>query len=91
MKTTLKERFPPFMDELSLRAAILSICAEFGNVKQLSILPASPGSSLQCACFLQFDDPGASARLRSKLHVTEFGDDLAFFADVDRAWTGPKL
>ena len=91
MKTTLRERFPPFVDERSLRAAILSICGEFGTVRQLSILPASAGSGLQCACFLQMDVPDATAKLRAKLHVTEFGDELAFFADVDEAWTGSRM
>lgn len=91
MNSALRERFPPFADERSLREAILSICAEFGAIRQLSILPASSGSGLQCACFLQMDTPDATAKLKARLHVTEFGDDLAFFADVGDAWTGPKM
>ena len=85
MNRKLKSGFPPFQTEQSLRSAIESICARFGKVAKLAIFPArrESGSGLQCPCFLRLDTLEAEAELKSKLKVFEFGDELAFFADVD--------
>ena len=91
MNNALKRDFPPFRDEQSLRSAIESICARFGRVKHLDILPASLGSNGDCVCLLRLGSAAAEAKLKSKLHVTEFDGDLQFFADVDPRWTGPTM
>lgn len=91
MNKTLRSRFPPFRDEKSLRAAIESVCAEFGQVTKLRLLRASSRSMPKCACFLQLDSVVAQARLTLHLQVHRFGDDIAFIVDVDRAWTGPNI
>jgi len=92
MASTPLSGFPRCCDEHSLRATIHSICAEFGRVKSLKILPATraPESGLHCVCFLQFDSPEAGVKLASKFDVVNFGTEIAFFADVDATWTGPK-
>ena len=93
MNRALKSRFPPFEDEQSLKSAIESNCASFGKVVALKIFPArrEPEFGLRCACFLCLDTAEAETELKSKLKVIEFGDELAFFADVDeKIWTGPR-
>lgn len=91
MNNALKNGFPPFLNEQSLRSAIELVCAEFGKVAHLRILPAKLGQNLQCACFLRLDSAQAEAALKSKLHVVEVDASLAFFADVDETWTGPTM
>lgn len=91
MNNALKQGFPPFLDEPSLRSAIESVCAKFGTVKQLKILPVgreSHGGGLNCLCLLKLDSAAAENALSSELKVFTFGSDLAFFADVDERWTG---
>jgi hypothetical protein len=93
MNRALKNGFPPFENEKSLTSAIESICAGFGKVVALKIFPArrEPEIGLRCACFLCLDTSEAEAELKSILKVIEFGDELAFFADVDEdIWTGPR-
>jgi hypothetical protein len=91
MHNALEQRFPPFLNEQSLRSAIESVCADFGEVTYLKILPASGGANFHCACFLRLDSAAAEAALKSKLHVIEFAGDLHFFADVNEKWTGPTM
>jgi hypothetical protein len=93
MNRALKRGFPPFETEQSLRSAIESVCAAFGNVAKLTIYPArrDPGSGLQCPCFLRLNTLQAEAELKSRLKVFEFGDELAFLVDVDEEkWKGVR-
>lgn len=85
MNHALKNGFPPFQTEQNLRSAIASICARFGKVAKLAIYPARREfeSGLQCPCFLRLDTLEAEAELKLALKVFEFGDEIAFFADVD--------
>ncbi len=91
MNNALKTRFSPFVDERSLQLAIESVCAKFGRVTYLNILPASRRSTLSCTCFLRLDSPTAVKKLKSKLKVIEQAGYLRFDADVDEKWTGPTL
>jgi hypothetical protein len=91
MTKALKEGFPPFLNEQALRTAIESICAKFGKVTDLEILPAKFGPNLRCACLLRLDSAAAHTALRSKLDVVEIDNSLCFFADVDEKWTGAKM
>jgi len=58
MNHALRDRFGLFVNEPGLRAAIESVCAQFGRVTFLRIQPATraPGSGLHCACFLRLAD-----------------------------------
>jgi hypothetical protein len=91
MNDALKISFPPFTDEQSLRSAIESVCAGFGSVKSLRILPAARDEALQCACLLRLDSPAAERALKARLYVGEFHPDIVFMADVDEAWAGPRM
>jgi hypothetical protein len=91
MNVTLKKRFTTFRNEQSLRCAIESVCAEFGRVTQLKILPATRYSSLACACFLRLDSVHAEIALKSTYDVIIFGGELHFFVEVDEEWDGPIM
>ena len=91
MNDALKMNFPPFTDEQSLRSAIESVCAKFGSVQSLRVLPATREEKLQCACLLRLDSPAAELALKSSLHVGEFHPDIVFMADVDEKWTGQRM
>jgi hypothetical protein len=91
MQNALRNRFPPFRDERSLRAAIESVCGEFGELASLTILPAEKATHRQCTCLLRLNCSVAEAALRSKLDVADFGGDMLFFVEVADEWTGPTV
>jgi len=91
MNSALKTGFPPFTDERSLSSAIASVCARFGSLKSLRILPATRDEGLLCACLLRLDSPAAELALKSNLFVGEFHPDIVFMADVDEAWIGRRM
>ena len=91
MNKVLRNRFPLFRDEASLRAAIESVCAEFGTVAQLTILRVQPRSESRCACFLRLDSEAAEQKLKGVLAIERYADELAFLADVHPDWGGPCI
>jgi len=94
MNNALKQGFPPFQDEETLRHAVDLVCAKYGKVKTLQIFPAdrlTQGGGRQCLCLLQLDPPTALAALTSELEVSIFVEGLAFIADVAESWTGPSM
>ena len=88
MNNALRINFPLFRNEQELRAAVESVCAEFGMVKSFEVFPASRGIHLHCPCVLQLDSPAAENELRSKLRVLKIAGGLYFFADVSDLWNG---
>jgi len=91
MNNALECGFPPSLNEQSLRLAIESVCAKFGRVRNLKIVPASRRLDFQCVCLLQLASAAAQAASKSKLQVAEFEPNLAFFADVDGKCTCPTM
>jgi len=90
MNHALRTRFPPFSSESELRASVEMVCADFGKVTSLTILPAAKAVGLQCMCLLRLAPPEAAAKLKSKLDVTDFGGQILFFVEVDNNWSGPR-
>ena len=91
MNIALKSGFPPFQNKQSLKAAIQSVCAKFGRVTYLDVLPAKREPHLRCACFLRLDSLAAESRLRTEFVVGNYVGQIQFFADVDEEnWTGSK-
>ncbi|MFH1044077.1 MAG: hypothetical protein V1796_03270 [Pseudomonadota bacterium] len=91
MNRALKKRFRPFLTEKDLRSAIELVCAKFGRLTKLKILPASREPNLGCACLLRLDSAAAEAALKTEFDIFDFDGDLAFFAEVDERWTGPTM
>lgn len=93
MNHALKDRLLPFQSEESLRCAIDSVCAKYGKVKTLQIVPddrVAHRRAGQCLCLLHLDPPTALAALRSELGGCIFVEGLAFFVEVAENWTGPS-
>jgi hypothetical protein len=94
MNNALKSRFPLFQDERALVDAIHSVCAKYGKVKSLRVLPAARDGregGRQCLCLLQLDSAEAQAALRSELKVFVVDNEIAFVADVHEEWNGPSI
>ncbi len=93
MRNALKNSFPPFRNEESLRAAIGSVCAKYGTIKSLRILPPTrgPDNRCRCTCFLRLDTEEAQARMMKELDGFNFGEVYAFFVDVDESCTTPTM
>ncbi len=91
MRDALKNRFPPFPNEQSLRSAIESVSAKFGKVTSLKILPASREPNPQCVCFLRLDSDAAEKALRLELKCFEFSSEHSFSVDVEEGGSGPIL
>lgn len=94
MNNALKNGFPPFPNEQSLRSATEFVCAEYGRVKSLRIFPVSldhRAGCPVCLCLLQLEPKAAQSALRLELKLSTFGSDLAFIADVDKNWVGPSM
>jgi hypothetical protein len=93
MNEALKAGFPLFRDEEALRNAVDVLCAKYGKVKSLRIFPATLDTwtaKLHCLCLLQLDPAQAQFALQSKHKVSTVGAALAFVADVDKEWNGPR-
>jgi hypothetical protein len=90
MTDALRNGFPLFLNEKSMRSAIEAICAGFGKVKSLHILPAMRGASLHCSCSLRLHSAQAEAALKARFQVMEHAGELHFMVDVDEKWTGQK-
>lgn len=91
MTDALRNGFPLFLNEQSMRSAIESVCAEFGKVTSLTILPAMRGASFHCGCSLRLDSAAAEAALKAKLRVMEYAGEIHFMVDVDERWTGRSI
>jgi hypothetical protein len=97
MNNALKEGYPPFENEKALELAIASVCAKFGKVKSLQIIPttrnsqAKPEAPHQCLCLLQLDLPKADNDLKLAFKMSTFANDLAFFVDLNEKWKGPRI
>lgn len=93
MNEALKASFPLFRDEETLRHAVDLLCAKCGKVRSLRIFPATFDTwagTLHCLCLLQLDSAQAQVALQSKRKVSTVGTTLAFVADVDKEWNGPR-
>jgi hypothetical protein len=94
VKNALKRGFPPFLNEQSLRAAIESVCAQFGKVTHLKILPPTRHfglNTIECECYLRLDSQTAEAMLKLTYLVKDIAGCLHFLAEVDESYVGPHV
>ena len=83
MNNALKSGFPPFLNADDLKAAIESVCAEFGKVTVLKILPTGRARNRQCLCLLHVDSATTEKELVSRFSVFRSPRNLYTFVDVD--------
>lgn len=91
MTDVLRNSFPLFLNEKSLRLAVESVCAEFGKMSYLAVIPAMRGKTLHCACSVRLNSAESAAAMKSSLDLMEYAGELHFMADVDERWTGRTL
>jgi hypothetical protein len=72
-------------DMESLRLALLALCARFGAVARLDVLPASQGGHPQALCFWRMQSPEAESRIMQAWGVGRFGGDLVMVVDLPQA------
>lgn len=69
------------------------VCAEFGKIFHLRILPPMQHrvvGKFECECFLMFGSVAVEAAFHAKHRVSEFRRELRFLAEVDTNWTDPN-
>lgn len=66
----------------ALQPAIRSLCARFGSISRLDILPASHLGKRQALCFLRMETPEQEEKIVSELGVGRFGGDLILVVDL---------
>jgi hypothetical protein len=66
----------------SLRSALSTLCAQFGAVAQLDVLPMDQSGHRQALCLWHMQSPEAQERLRREWGVGCFGGVLALVVDM---------
>ena len=66
----------------ALQPAMRSLCARFGSISRLDILPASHLGKRQALCFLRMDTPEQEEKIVLELGVGRFGGDLILVVDL---------
>ncbi|MES2509024.1 MAG: RNA-binding protein [Pseudomonadota bacterium] len=65
-----------------LRPEMRSLCARYGAISRLDILPASHLGKKQALCFLRMATPEQEEKLVRELGVGRFGGDLILVVDL---------
>jgi hypothetical protein len=66
----------------ALQPALHSLCARFGSISRLDILPASHLGKRQALCFLRMETPEQEEKIVRELGVGRFGGDLILVVDL---------
>jgi len=69
-------------DMAALQSALGDLCARFGSVTQLNILPAAHAGKRQALCFVRMASPEEEHRLMSGLGIGRFGGELVVVVDL---------
>ncbi len=65
-----------------LRPALGALCARYGSIARLDILPASHLGKRQALCFLRMDTEEQEDKIVRELGVGRFGGDLILVVDL---------
>jgi len=69
-------------DIATLQTVLGSMCARFGTVTQLSILPAAHAGKQQALCFVRMASAEEEQKLMSGLGIGRFGGELVVVVDL---------
>lgn len=69
-------------DIATLETALRSMCARFGSVRQVNILPAAHAGKQQALCFLRMASEEEEQKLMSGLGIGRFGGELVVVVDL---------
>ncbi|EJL90378.1 hypothetical protein PMI15_00325 [Polaromonas sp. CF318] len=66
----------------TLQTVLRTLCARFGSVTQLNILPAAHAGKQQALCFLRMASEEEEQKLMSGLGIGRFGGELVVVVDL---------
>ena len=69
-------------DIATLQTVLSRMCARFGSVKQVNILPAAHAGKRQALCFLRMETEEEEQKLMSGLGIGRFGGELVVVVDL---------
>jgi hypothetical protein len=69
-------------DPASLRAAVITVCAEFGQVTRIEIFTLGEADKRRAYCLVRLESPAQERELRATLGAAWFGDDLLIAIDL---------
>lgn len=69
-------------DIATLQTVLRKMCARFGSVTQLNILPAAHAGKHQALCFLRMASEEEEQQLMSGLGIGRFGGELVVVVDL---------
>lgn len=69
-------------DIATLQTVLGAMCARFGTVTQLNILPAAHAGKHQALCFLRMATEEEEQKLMSGLGIGRFGGELVVVVDL---------
>jgi len=69
-------------DIATLETALRRMCARFGSVRQVNILPAAHAGKQQALCFLRMASEEEEQKLMSGLGIGRFGGELVVVVDL---------
>ena len=80
---------PPELEQLqqcpdiaTLETALRTLCARFGSVRQVNVLPAAHAGKQQALCFLRMASEEEERQLMSGLGIGRFGGELVVVVDL---------
>jgi hypothetical protein len=69
-------------DIATLQTVLRTLCAPFGSVTQLNILPAAHAGKQQALCFLRMASEEEEQKLMTGLGIGRFGGELVVVVDL---------
>jgi hypothetical protein len=69
-------------DIATLQPVLRNMCARFGSVTQLNIVPAAHAGKQQALCFLRMATEEEEQKLMSGLGIGRFGGELVVVVDL---------
>jgi len=80
---------PPELEQLqqcpdiaTLETALRTLCARFGSVRQVNVLPAAHAGKQQALCFVRMASEEEEQKLMSGLGIGRFGGELVVVVDL---------
>jgi hypothetical protein len=72
-------------DVASLRPTLQDLCARFGVVARLDVLPVEQAGHQQALCFWRMQSPDAEVQIMQTWGIGRFGGDLVMVVDLSPA------
>jgi hypothetical protein len=72
-------------DVASLQPTLQDLCARFGKVARLDVLPVEQAGHQQALCFWRMQSPEAEEQIMQTWGVGRFGGDLVMVVDLSPA------